>query len=75
MRNSPQDRWAHRIKRWEIYYGKYIPFIYARFGGLLGMVRKVLAQTVGLFRPIVRQVSESDNRSRKLKVISVGSYL
>lgn len=33
-RHSPEERWEHRMKRWEIYYGKYVPFIYARFCGI-----------------------------------------
>ena len=51
-----------RSRRWAMYYGMVIPFLYARCFGLLGLVRKALAQCVGLFRPITRQVSESDTR-------------
>lgn len=61
-RNSPRDRWEHRMNRWKTYYGKVIPVMYTRFFGLAGLVRKVLAQCVGLFRPMVRQVSEADCR-------------
>ncbi|MDO5105178.1 nitroreductase family protein [Capnocytophaga sp.] len=61
-RNSPKDRWEHRMKRWETYYGKYIPFVYARFFGLVGFLRKILAFGIGLFRPIVHEVSENDRR-------------
>ena len=39
-----------------------IPFLYSRCFGLAGLARKMLAQTIGLFRPIVHQVSESDMR-------------
>lgn len=39
-----------------------MPFVYTRCFGLLGLVRKMVAQTVGLFRPIQRQVSEADIR-------------
>ena len=35
---------------------------HSRGFGLWGLVRKVLAQGVGLFRPMMRQVSESDMR-------------
>lgn len=59
---SPQDRWQHRTERYEKYYGKLIPFLYSRSWGLLGLVRKALSSIIGLFRPIVRQVSESDMR-------------
>ncbi|MDO4707669.1 MAG: nitroreductase family protein [Porphyromonadaceae bacterium] len=61
-RNSPEERQAHRTGRWRMYYGRYIPVVYARCFGLLGLVRKGLAQVVGLFRPMVRQLSEADRR-------------
>lgn len=61
-RTSPEDRQAHRIQQMTLYYGKIMPFLYARCFGLLGAFRKALAFIVGLFRPIMRQVSESDVR-------------
>ncbi|MDO4692102.1 MAG: nitroreductase family protein [Porphyromonadaceae bacterium] len=61
-RNSPQDRQAHRLKRWELYYGKVMPLLNTRFLGLWGLIRKISMLTVGLFRPMVRQVSEADVR-------------
>ena len=39
-----------------------MPFLYARFFGLLGFLRVILAKSIGLFRPMVREVSESDMR-------------
>ena len=39
-----------------------MPFIYGRFFKLYGLFRKAFATTVGLFRPIVREVSECDMR-------------
>jgi len=62
LKNSPENKKTERVKRWELYYGKVIPFLYGRFFGLLGMFRKLLVNIVGLFRPIVYQVSESDVR-------------
>ncbi len=59
-RHSPEDRWAHRKKRYESYYGKLIPFLYARGGGLVGGVRKLLVALLGLSRPMVRTVSEGE---------------
>lgn len=61
-RNSPKERQDKRIKDRALYYGKLMPFIYARFFGLLGAFRVLLAQVIGLFRPIMRQVSECDMR-------------
>lgn len=61
--NSPEDRKAHRIALQNKYYGVLMPFSYKRCFGLLGLFRKILAQTIGLFRPIVRQVTEADERT------------
>ena len=61
--NSPEDRKAHRIALQKKYYGKLMPFTYKRCFGLLGLLRKVIVQIVGLFRPIVRQVTEGDERT------------
>lgn len=61
-RNSPEERQAKRIKDRELYYGKLMPFLYARFFGILGLFRVLLAKVTGLFRPIVREVSECDMR-------------
>lgn len=62
LKNSPVERQEKRIKRWEMYYGKVIPFLYARLFGILGIFRKVMVNIIGLFRPITYQVSESDVR-------------
>ena len=61
-RNSPPEKQEKRIKKWKAYYGCLMPFLYSRCFGLAGLGRKMLAQVVGLFRPIVRQVSEGDVR-------------
>ncbi len=61
-RNSPADRQAKRIKNSEIYYGSMMPFLYARFFGLLGLFRKILTVSVSLFRPMFTNTSESDQR-------------
>lgn len=61
--NSPEERKIERIKNRKAYYGKLMPFIYARFAGLLGFFRISLAHSIGLFRPIVKQISESDMRT------------
>ena len=62
LKNSLLEKQEKRIKRWELYYGKVIPFLYARFGGVLGIVRKVLVNLIGFFRAITYQVSENDVR-------------
>lgn len=61
-RNSPKERQAKRIKDRELYYGFLMPFVYARFFGLLGLFRKLLANVISLFRPMMLEVSENDVR-------------
>lgn len=39
-----------------------MPFLYSRFIGIIGLLRKLIIGAVGIFRPIVRQVSENDMR-------------
>lgn len=60
--NSPAEKQAGRKKLIATYYGKLMPFQYARFFGLIGLFRKLLVQGIGMFRPILRQVSEQDVR-------------
>ncbi len=62
LKNSPQNRHEHRIKRWKLYYGTVMPFLYARFLGIFGLIRKLLMNLVWIFRPTTLQVSESDSR-------------
>ncbi|MFN0200366.1 MAG: nitroreductase family protein [Bacteroidia bacterium] len=61
-KNSPVEKQEKRIKNWRMYYGKIMPFLYIRFFGVFGIIRKIAVQIVGLFRPIVYQVSENDMR-------------
>ena len=44
------------------YYKYLIPTIYKEFFGLLGYIRYINAMIIGLFRPIYRQVTNSDMR-------------
>ncbi|MCK5401920.1 MAG: nitroreductase family protein [Flavobacteriaceae bacterium] len=44
------------------YYKKIIPFAYFEFLGILGILKYVVFQIVGLFGPIYRQVRKSDMR-------------
>jgi nitroreductase len=62
LKNTPSEKQEKRIKRWQMYYGKVIPFLYGRFLGILGLIRKIIVNVVGLFRAIVYQVSENDVR-------------
>jgi nitroreductase len=60
MKNSPKVKQEKRIKNWKTYYGLIMPFLYMRFFGILGLLRKGLINIIGIFRPIIYQVSESD---------------
>lgn len=62
QRNSPKERQEKRIKDRKLYYGKLMPFLYTRFLGIIGIVRTLITRVIGIFRPIVRQVSENDMR-------------
>ena len=60
QKNSPPEKQAKRIKTWKLYYGRVMPILYTRFFGILGLIRKIVVNLVGLFRPIIYQVSEND---------------
>lgn len=62
IKNSPKEKHDKRIKRWKQYYGFVMPFLYFRSFGIVGYFRKFLVNAIGLFRPIIYQVSESDIR-------------
>jgi nitroreductase len=62
LKNSPELKQEKRIKTWKMYYGKIMPFLYLRFFGIFGIVRKIIVNIIGIFRPIVYQVSENDMR-------------
>lgn len=62
LKNSPKEKQASRLKNWKLYYGKIMPFLYVRFFGLIGLLRKIFVNIIGIFRPIVYQVSENDSR-------------
>lgn len=41
LKNSPVLKKEKRIKNWEMYYGRIMPFLYMRFFGVLGFIRKI----------------------------------
>jgi nitroreductase len=62
IKNSPEEKQAKRINTWKQYYGKIMPFLYTKFLGIFGFIRKVVVIIIGIFRPIIYQVSENDMR-------------
>ena len=51
-----------RLKQAKAYYKKVIPTLYTDFFGILGMLKSLIFQTIGLFRPTMRQVTRTDTR-------------
>jgi nitroreductase len=60
LKNSPINKQEKRIKTWKLYYSTVMPFLYFRFLGIFGFIRKIFVNIIGIFRPIVYQVSEND---------------
>lgn len=60
LKNSPPHRQAARAKQRKLYYGRIMPFLYARLFRLIGIIRKIIVTVVGFFRPITRQVTETE---------------
>ncbi|WP_298761614.1 nitroreductase family protein [uncultured Psychroserpens sp.] len=57
-----EERWLKRKKMAINYYNKLIPTIYTDLFGILGFIKYLIFQIVGLFRPIYRQTRLSDMR-------------
>ena len=60
--NKPKSEQSNREKVARNYYGKLIPFTYADFLGIFGFLKYILFMIVGFFRPIYREVRNSDMR-------------
>jgi len=60
--NKPKSEQSKREKVARNYYGKLIPFTYADFLGIFGLLKFIFFSIVGIFRPIYRQVRNSDMR-------------
>ena len=59
---SPPERQESRIKQRKLYYGRLMPFLYSRWLGIMGLLRMVMVNITGIFRPSYYQVSENDMR-------------
>ena len=60
--NNPKSKERNREKVARNYYGKLIPFTYTDFFGILGCLKYIIFSIVGIFRPIYREVRNSDMR-------------
>jgi nitroreductase len=60
--NKPASEYSKREKFALNYYQKIVPSIYFDFLGILGIIKFLAFQMIGLFRPIYRQARRSDIR-------------
>tara|TARA_R110002126_G_scaffold152203_4_gene299309 strand:- start:9981 stop:10718 length:738 start_codon:yes stop_codon:yes gene_type:complete len=60
--NNAKAEQSKREKVARNYYGKIIPFAYADFLGILGFFKYIMILIIGLFKPIYREVRQSDMR-------------
>jgi nitroreductase len=60
--DKPASEYSKREKFALNYYQKIVPSIYFDFFGILGMIKFLAFQMIGLFRPIYRQARQSDIR-------------
>nr|WP_299031067.1 nitroreductase family protein [uncultured Tenacibaculum sp.] len=61
-KNNPKSEQRSREKVARNYYGKLIPFTYFDIFGIFGYLKYLMILVVGLFRPIYREVRNSDMR-------------
>jgi len=60
--NKPETDYSKREKFALNYYKKIVPSLYFDFFGILGYVKYLIFQIIGIFKPIYRQARESDMR-------------
>ena len=60
--DKPASEYSKREKFALNYYQKIVPSIYFDFCGILGMIKFMAFQLIGMFRPIYRQARQSDIR-------------
>ena len=60
--NKPEAAYSKREKFALNYYQKIIPTLYFDFLGIIGMLKFVVFQVIGIFKPIYRQARQSDMR-------------
>lgn len=60
--NKPESEYSKREKFALNYYQKIVPSLYIDFLGILGMIKYIAFQIIGIFRPIYRESRVSDMR-------------
>ncbi|CAL2088793.1 nitroreductase family protein [Tenacibaculum sp. 190524A02b] len=61
-KNNPKSKQSSREKVARNYYGKLIPFTYFDVLGIFGWLKYLMILIIGLFKPIYREVKNSDMR-------------
>ena len=61
-KGNPKSEWSSREKVARNYYGKIIPFAYGDFLGIFGFLKFLMVSVTGLFKPMYREVRQSDMR-------------
>ena len=61
-KDNPKSEQTSREKVARNYYGKIIPFAYVDFFGVLGFLKYLMVIITGLFKPMYREVRNSDMR-------------
>ena len=59
-KNAPKEKIESRIQKVDQYYNKLVPLLYSKFFWIRGCLRVMFSRIMGIFRPTVRDVSESD---------------
>ena len=72
-RTYPEAKWEKYTALQTSYYTKVVPFLYSRFFGLWGGVRKVIATLAGCFRPVPRQMTEGAMTLSSTRVCAGGT--
>ncbi|PKH49326.1 nitroreductase family protein [Tenacibaculum sp. Bg11-29] len=61
-KNNLEAKQSSREKVARNYYGKIIPFVYSDLFGILGYLKYLMVLIVGLFKPMYREIRNSDMR-------------
>jgi nitroreductase len=73
--NNPKSEQSSREKVARNYYGKIIPFAYADFLGVFGFLKYLLMFIIGLFKPVYREVRNSDMRNVAHKTCGLAAQI
>ena len=70
---KPKSEQSSREKVSRNYYGKLIPFAYSDFLGIFGFLKYLMILVIGIFKPIFREVRNSDMRIVDYKTLALAA--